>query len=111
MHRAFLRVIAVLPLFAALVLFGAGCSQAPQVADDSAVFNELDALYTAVTSKRRDLLDACRERMTKLHDDKRISDAGFAEVSAVVALADEDKWMDSAERLYTFMRAQRKKAK
>lgn len=106
-----LRRAACLSLFALSTIFSAGCGSAPQVAEDEAVFNELDALYTAVTSKRTDLLDACRERINKLHGEKRISEAGFAEVSAVIATATDGKWTDAAERLYTFMRAQRKHPK
>jgi len=111
MSTQLVRRTAYVPLFALVTLLITGCGTAPQVVEDEAVFNELDALYTAVTSKRTDLLDACRSRMNKLHDEKRISEAGFAEVSAVIATATEGKWTDAAERLYTFMRAQRKKAK
>lgn len=99
---------AVSLLCGAAILLLAGCGSVPQVAEEEAVFKELDALYTAVTSKRRDLLDACRERMAKLHEDRKISDAGFAEVTAVVGLATEGKWTEASERLYKFMRAQRK---
>ncbi|MDB5338293.1 MAG: hypothetical protein JWN70_3912 [Planctomycetaceae bacterium] len=86
----------------------AGCSSVPQVLSDEAVFGELDALYTAVTSKRRNLLTDCQKRITKLHDEQRMSDAGFKEVEAIIALAEQDKWTPAAERLYTFMRGQRK---
>ncbi len=99
-------------LFLALALIGlmtfAGCNSVPQVLSDEAAFGELDALYTAVTSKRRNLLSDCQKRITKLHDEKRMSDAGFKEVEAIIALAEEDEWTPAAERLYTFMRGQRK---
>lgn len=86
----------------------AGCGSVPQVLSDEAVFGELDALYTAVTSKRRNLLSDCQKRITKLHAEKRMSDAGFKEVEAIITLAEDDKWTPAAERLYTFMRGQRK---
>jgi len=85
-----------------------GCSRVPQVLEDEAAFGELDALYTAVTTKRTDLLKDCQQRITKLHDEKRMSDAGYDEIQAITSLAEEGEWTPAAERLYTFMRAQRK---
>ncbi len=90
------------------VFMFAGCSRVPQVLTDEAVFGELDALYTAVTTKRRDLLTDCQQRIKKLHDEKRLSDAGHKEIQAIVALTEQDKWRPAAERLYDFMRGQRK---
>lgn len=80
----------------------------PQVLDDEAVFGELDALYTAVTSKRSNLLSDCRQRLTKLHADDRLSDEGFKEVNSIMEMCDAGKWSIAAPRLYDFMRAQRK---
>lgn len=85
-----------------------GCHRVPQVVNDDAVYKELDALYTAVTSKRRNLLDDCRERLTKLHTEGRLSDAGFTEVSAIVKVAENNEWSTAAQQLYDFMRAQRR---
>src|SRR5438132_6955425 len=64
LHVAGWLLASVLLCGASIVLF-AGCGSVPQVAEDENVYKELDALYTAVTSKRRDLLVACRDRMTK----------------------------------------------
>lgn len=86
----------------------AGCSPVPQVVNDDAVFGELDALYTAVTTKRQNLLEDCRARLTKLHAEQRLSDAGFTEVSTIMDLCDDEDWAAAAPRLYNFMRAQRK---
>ncbi len=85
-----------------------GCQPVPQVVNDEAVFGELDALYTAVTAKRGNLLSDCRTRLTKLHDEQRLSDAGFEEVSTIMEMCDEGDWTDAAQRLFNFMRAQRK---
>lgn len=84
----------------------AGCGT-PQVTSDEAVFNELDALYTAVTSKRNDLLTASRERLQKLHADGKLSDSGFAAIDKIAARAADGHWSEAAEKLYDFMRAQR----
>lgn len=86
----------------------AGCNRVPQVLSDEAVFGELDALYTAVTTKRPDLLKECQRRIANLHDEKRMSDAGYKEVQAIVTLSEQNKWSSAAQRLYDFMRGQRK---
>lgn len=91
-----------------ILLVIAGCRPVPQVVNDEAVFGELDALYTAVTTKRQNLLKDCRERLTKLHDERRLSDGGFTEVSTIMEMCDDEDWADAAQRLYNFMRAQRK---
>ena len=101
------RLIAQL-LCATAVLFLGGCRPVPQVLDDEDVFKELDALYTAVTSQRRNLVDDCRERLTKLHKEKKLSDAGFAAMTKIIKETEENQWSDAAQHLYDFMRAQRK---
>lgn len=105
------RGVAVFLCCALLSVAAGGCRPVPQVVNDEAVFGEMDALYTAVTSKRGNLLNDCRQRLTKLHDDHRLSDAGFAEVSTIMKMCDDDDWADAAQRLYNFMRAQRKSEK
>lgn len=108
--RSVCRCTAIL-LCCAILSILAGCRPVPQVVNDEAVFGELDALYTAVTTKRQNLLKDCRERLTKLHEEQRLSDAGFTEVSTIMQMCDDEDWSDAAQRLYTFMRAQRKTEK
>ncbi|MCX7417923.1 MAG: hypothetical protein NT013_00085 [Planctomycetia bacterium] len=95
-------------LCAASLLFLSGCHAVPQVLGDEAVFKELDALYTAVTSQRRNLVDDCRGRLTKLHAEERLSDAGFSVVTKIITKTEQNEWADAAQHLYDFMRAQRK---
>ena len=90
------------------MLFLGGCHSVPQVLGDEAVFKELDALFTAVTSQRRNLVDDCRGRLTKLHEQERLSDAGFAAVTKIITKTEQNEWADAAQHLYDFMRAQRK---
>ncbi|WP_437229439.1 hypothetical protein SH661x_001440 [Planctomicrobium sp. SH661] len=84
------------------------CNRAPQVVADPAVFKELDALYTAVTARRSDLLQASQLRIGELHENKQLSDTGFHQISGIVQLAERGDWQDASEKLYHFMRAQRK---
>lgn len=85
-----------------------GCRPVPQVANDEAVHKELDALYTAVTSRRRPLVDECHERLKTLQKEGRISEAGFATVASIIKEAENDNWQNAAQQLHDFMRAQRK---
>lgn len=93
---------------ATLMLILVGCRPVPQVVNDEAVHKELDALYTAVTSRRRPLVDECHERLKTLHKDGRISEAGFTTVAAIIKEAENDNWAKAAQQLHDFMRAQRK---
>lgn len=105
------RSVIVSLLCAVCLLPFGGCHSVPQVLTDEAVFKELDALYTAVTSRRRKLLDDCRDRLTTLHKEKRLSDAGFTSVTAIISEAEKDHWSDAAQHLYDFMRSQQKTKK
>jgi len=91
-----------------LLLACSACSRPSQIGGDETAFHEVDALYTAVTSRRTDLLDASWERLTKLHAEKRVTDAAFRELKQIVDQARHDEWKPAAERLWTFMRGQRK---
>jgi len=100
-RRPFLAI-----LLLSTLLFG--CFRAEQVAADPDVFNELDALYTAVTSQRTELLQASTARLKSLHESGKLTDTGFEEISALIRPAEQGRWKESTENLYRFMRAQRK---
>ena len=101
------NVIAQVLCAVSMLVLG-GCREVPQVVNDEAVFKELDALFTAVTSQRRNLVDDCRGRLTKLHGEGRLSDAGFVAVTKIITETEQNQWTDAAQHLYDFMRAQRK---
>jgi hypothetical protein len=92
-------------LFATLLL-AAGCGT-PQVAGDPDCFKEVDALYTAVTSKNAKLLGESEARLRKLHAAGKLSDAGLRALEPIIARARGGDWRPAAEELYVFMRAQR----
>lgn len=96
-------LLAVLWLTAFLI----GCGQ-PQIGESEEAFGEIDALYTAVTSKRKDLLEDCRKRITQLKSDGKLSPAAFKVVGAIMDEAAAERWSTAAPKLYDFMRAQRK---
>ena len=85
-----------------------GCGRPPQIGADEAVFGEVDALYTAVTAKRPDLLDQSRARLAELHRDGKVPQAAYQKLTAICEQADRQEWRPAAETLWHFMRGQRK---
>jgi len=99
----FHRLIAV-----GLVLLLSGCQRTAQVAADPLVIKELDALYTAVTARSPELLQASRSRLQKLYDTKHLERPAYQRLSRDIQQAEQGEWKAAAESLYRFMRAQRK---
>ncbi len=86
----------------------AGCGRPPQIGPDEAVFGEVDALYTAVTAKRPDLLDQSRARLDELHKSGKVPEAAYQKLSVICEQAERQEWRPAAEKLWHFMRGQRK---
>jgi hypothetical protein len=85
-----------------------GCGQPSQVANDPECFQAVDALWTAVTSKRADLLEQTASELDRLHAGGKLSDSGYRELSDIVEKARSSEWTTSAKMLKTFMLGQRK---
>lgn len=85
-----------------------GCGRPAQLGSDEAVFGEVDALYTAVTSRRADLLEQSCGRLTELHRSGKVPAAAWQQLTAICDLADRQQWQPAAEQLWKFMRGQRK---
>ncbi len=93
----------ILLLLATITL---GCGRTPQLGPDEATFNSVDALYTAVTARRTDLLTACETRLRERHDAGKLPDAAWTELCSIIATSRDGKWEAAAERLYAFMKRQ-----
>ncbi|SFI59331.1 hypothetical protein [Planctomicrobium piriforme] len=98
----------ILMILLGMVAGFSGCNRAAQVLGDEAVFNELDALYTAVTARRMDLVNACETRLKGLKESGKLSDAGFTQLEGILKYAHDSEWQQAAERLHYFIRSQRK---
>jgi len=103
-------LVAFLFLVVAVLLIR-GCGAHPQIGEDDAAFKEVDALYTAVTSKKRDLLEDCRKRLVQLEAEKKLSAEAFQSISSIIEEAEGGEWQSAAQRLHNFMRAQRRESK
>jgi hypothetical protein len=83
-------------------------ARTPQLGTDEEVFRTVDALFTAVTARDEKLLSQCEQRL-KAHRaaGKLPASAGDA-LDRVVAKARAGSWESAAERLYDFMKSQKR---
>jgi len=95
-------------LFVPLTICLAGCGKPAQIGNDPECFRTVDALYTAVTSRRPPLLEQCAVNIEKLRAADKIRDAAYAELSGIVERARGGDWKPAAERLHWFMRGQKR---
>src|SRR5437899_11068560 len=80
----------------------------PQMGSDKEVFKAVDALFTAVTARDEKLLADCEQRLLALRDGGRLPDAAATYLDRVIQTARAGQWQTAAERLYDFMKAQRR---
>lgn len=82
-----------------------GCSSAPPLGSEE-VSSNADALYTAVTSRRPELVDAVEDNLDKLHADQRITPAARTALQAIIDQARAGEWQAAAEELDALIRNQ-----
>lgn len=105
-HLNFFRfclLAAFLPLSFLLVV--TGCSGPPELESEEA-FSTTDALYTAITSRRSDLLDESETRLRELKENGKISDEAIESLADIIKQARSGDWQDAAEELDGFIRHQ-----
>jgi hypothetical protein len=90
----------------ACTLLTAACGKPAQIGPDEEVFAAVDALFTAVTARRADLLDQSAETLRRHHAAGKLPDAAWRELSSIIDVARAGGWQSAAERLYEFMRGQ-----
>ena len=91
-----------------LMLSLAGCGRTPQVVDNDECFHAVDALWTAVTSKRTDLLEQSTTELERLRAAGSLSEAGHRALTAIIRAARSKEWTKSATNLKHFMQGQRR---
>lgn len=102
------RLSPLLLLVAALTV--QGCGRPPQVVDDEECFSAVEALWTAVTTKRKDLLEQTATDIDQLHASGKLSKEGHEALQEIIQSAREEEWMPAAKSLKVFMLGQRKSA-
>lgn len=80
----------------------AGCGHTVIENEDSRM--AIDALYTAVTSRRAELVDSCEHRLKELEAVGEIPPATAKQLAGIIATARRNQWQPAAERLDTLIR-------
>lgn len=93
----------LLPL---LLLAGLASGCGPAQLDSDEAHKATDALYTAVTSKRPDLLNNVESDLKALVTEEKLSADAMKQLQEFIDLARKDNWQQSAEQLDRFIRNQ-----
>ena len=83
-------------------------SRPPQMGSDEDVTKAVDALFTAVTAHDEKLLGQCEQQLRGYRDGGRLPANASAYLDGIIATARSGHWDAGAERLYDFVRAQRR---
>ena len=86
----------------------AGCGQPPQLGDEDEAFKSVDALYTAITSKRMQLVEHCATDLKKLKEAGKLTEAAFNSLDEIIGKARKDQWQPAAKDLIWFMKGQKR---
>ena len=101
----YLKGLPSILLLSLLLLSVLGCGGPPALESEEAILTT-DALYTAITSRRTELLDDSAGRLKKLRDDGQLSAKAFEALADIIQQARDGKWQDAAEDLDGFIRQQ-----
>lgn len=80
----------------------------PQMGADEDVFRTVDALFTAVTSRDEQRLGQCEQQLRAYQEAGKLPPEAAAALDSVIRSARSGRWESAAERLYDFMRDQRR---
>ena len=104
-HCRYLTAL-VLLLFAVLPF--AGCGSTAQIGGDDESLSAIDALYTAVASRRLALLEQSVARIETLHSEGKLSQEVHDALQPITARAKKGEWQQATRDLHRFIRAQRR---
>lgn len=105
---AYLRSQQILLLMMVLLL---GCGRAAQIGESEDVLAAVDALYTAVTSKRVELLEKSASRIEELHKQGELPEPAYRQLKSFIDDSRAGKWDASVRKLHEFIRGQRRQGK
>jgi len=83
-------------------------SSPPQMGPSEDVFNTVDALYTAIRNQDEKRLIECEQRLKGYRDAGKLPEDAADTLDGIIAKARAGSWETAAERLYDFMKAQRR---
>lgn len=80
----------------------------PQLKYDGEVYNTVDALFTAITSRNADRLAACNERLNRYESEGRLTGPAAKALDQIVRQAEGGEWDAAGKRLYALILGQRR---
>ncbi len=92
----------------AVLLLAVGCGGPPQIGSDEEAFKAVDALYTAVTSRRPQLLDQCDRQLQDLQKQGKLPEPAYEALQKIIGKARDGEWEPAAVALSKFMKGQRR---
>jgi hypothetical protein len=101
-------LLGVLALIVGLMSLAWGLQSPPQLGHDEEVFQTVDALFTALTSRDPQRLDDCVQRLQFHRETGRLPARAARSLDGVIAQARRGEWRSAAEGLYRFIYAQRR---
>ena len=107
-RRSVVIAAGIIALAGLLVCWFVWWTTPPQMGADEAVFAAVDALFTAVTARDEKLLGQCERRLHALKDAGKLPADASDYLDGIVQKAHAARWESAAERLYEFMKTQRR---
>jgi len=109
-RRERVAAFALLGLGVALAgfLLFAYLNRPPQMGTSEEAFKTVDALYTAVRSRDENRLTESERRLRGHRETGKLPTAAADALDAIIRTARAGSWESATERLYDFMRAQRR---
>jgi hypothetical protein len=107
-RRVAWAVLAALALGACGAVAYAYLARPPQMGPSEAVFDTVDALYTAVRNRDEKRLAACEARLAGYRASGELPPDAADTLASIIGRARAGGWDGAAERLYRFMLAQRR---
>lgn len=100
-------LLAGVPVVLGVVLL-ASWHSTPQMGTDEEVFHTVDALFTAITSHDEKRLADCEQQLKAHREAGKLPPDAANTLDGIIAKARAGSWETAAERLYDFMKAQRR---
>ncbi len=107
-ERVAWAVVAALALTAVGAVAYSYLSRPPQMGPSDAVFDTVDALYTAVRNRDARRVTECETRLAGYRAAGELPPAAAEALADIVAKTRAGGWEAAAEKLYAFMLAQRR---